>query len=100
MSAFYAEHPGKKVSFNAHIWTKSSFLGLSIGVYLIFLDLINTFLGVTNVGQGIVTLHEFGEEYVLTFPNGYGRSIMSTPWIELGGKVFLLFKKINSIKKF
>ena len=31
VSAFYAEHPNKKVSLNAHIWTKSSFLGLSIG---------------------------------------------------------------------
>jgi hypothetical protein len=33
ISAFYAEHPGKKISFGAHIWTKSSFLGLSIGVH-------------------------------------------------------------------
>ncbi|OZC06616.1 PH domain protein [Onchocerca flexuosa] len=73
VSAFYAEHPGKRVSFTGHIWTKSSFLGLSIGV--------------TNIGWGIVKLHDHNEEYVLTFPNGYGRSIMSTPWIELGGKV-------------
>ncbi|VDO41875.1 unnamed protein product, partial [Brugia timori] len=73
VSAFYAEHPAKRVSFTGHIWTKSSFLGLSIGV--------------TNIGWGTVKLHDYGEEYVLTFPNGYGRSIMSTPWIELGGKV-------------
>ncbi|VIO96079.1 Oxysterol binding protein, putative [Brugia malayi] len=73
VSAFYAEHPVKRVSFTGHIWTKSSFLGLSIGV--------------TNIGWGTVKLHDYGEEYVLTFPNGYGRSIMSTPWIELGGKV-------------
>lgn len=33
VSAFYAEHPGKKISLNAHIWTKSSFLGLSIGLF-------------------------------------------------------------------
>uniref|UniRef100_A0A1I8EHN7 Oxysterol-binding protein n=1 Tax=Wuchereria bancrofti TaxID=6293 RepID=A0A1I8EHN7_WUCBA len=72
VSAFYAEHPAKRVSFTGHIWTKSSFLGLSIGV--------------TNIGWGTVKLHDYGEEYVLTFPNGYGRSIMSTPWIELGGK--------------
>jgi hypothetical protein len=31
ISAFYAEHLGKKISLNAHIWTKSKFLGLSIG---------------------------------------------------------------------
>uniref|UniRef100_A0A914DLY0 Oxysterol-binding protein n=1 Tax=Acrobeloides nanus TaxID=290746 RepID=A0A914DLY0_9BILA len=73
VSAFYAEHPGKRVSFSAHIWTKSSFLGLSIGV--------------TNIGQGVVTLHDLNEKYVVTFPNGYGRSIMTTPWVELGGKI-------------
>ncbi|MCP9263503.1 Oxysterol-binding protein [Dirofilaria immitis] len=43
--------------------------------------------GVTNIGCGTVRLHNHDEEYVLTFPNGYGRSIMSIPWIELGGKV-------------
>uniref|UniRef100_A0A158R5I6 Oxysterol-binding protein n=1 Tax=Syphacia muris TaxID=451379 RepID=A0A158R5I6_9BILA len=73
VSAFYAEHPGKKISLNAHIWTKSSFLGLSIGV--------------TNVGWGCVKLYEHNEDYMVTFPNGYGRSIMGTPWFELGGKV-------------
>lgn len=31
ISAFYAEHPAKQISLSAHIWTKSSFLGLSIG---------------------------------------------------------------------
>ena len=31
ISAFYAEHLGKKISLNAHIWTKSKFLGLSVG---------------------------------------------------------------------
>uniref|UniRef100_A0A1I7WFS3 Uncharacterized protein n=1 Tax=Heterorhabditis bacteriophora TaxID=37862 RepID=A0A1I7WFS3_HETBA len=33
ISAFYAEHPGKRISFHAHIYTKSSFLGLSIGLF-------------------------------------------------------------------
>ncbi|VDM46320.1 unnamed protein product [Toxocara canis] len=73
ISAFYAELPSKKISLNAHIWTKSSFLGLSIGV--------------ANIGWATVKLHEFDEEYTVTFPSGYGRSIMSTPWVELGGKV-------------
>ncbi|VDM56426.1 unnamed protein product [Angiostrongylus costaricensis] len=72
VSAFYAEHPGKRISFNAHIYTKSSFLGLSIGV--------------ANIGSGTVTLHDRDEKYTVTFPSGYGRSIMSTPWVELGGK--------------
>uniref|UniRef100_A0A1I7ZN79 Oxysterol-binding protein n=1 Tax=Steinernema glaseri TaxID=37863 RepID=A0A1I7ZN79_9BILA len=79
ISAFYAEVPSKKISFNAHIWTKSSFLGLSIGV--------------ANIGQGVVKLHEFDEEYTMTFPSGYGRSIMSTPWVELGGKVDIRCEK-------
>lgn len=73
ISAFYAEHYNKKISFAAHVWTKSKFLGLSIGVH--------------NIGQGIVTLCDFNEEYILTFPNGYGRSILTVPWIELGGSV-------------
>jgi len=33
VSAFYAEHANKKIQFNGHIWTKSKFLGLSIGVH-------------------------------------------------------------------
>ncbi|CAK5066460.1 unnamed protein product [Meloidogyne enterolobii] len=73
ISAFYAEHPEAGVSFNGYIYTKSSFLGLSIGVH--------------HIGSGTVTLHKYGEQYVVTFPSAYGRSIMSTPWIELGGKV-------------
>lgn len=61
VSAFYAEHFNKKISFSAHVWTKSKFLGLSIGVH--------------NIGQGIVTLTDLNEEYILTFPNGYGRFV-------------------------
>lgn len=38
VSAFYAECYSKKIQFNAHIWTKSKFLGMSIGVH--------------NIGQG------------------------------------------------
>ena len=53
------------------MWTKSKYLGLSIGVH--------------NVGKGWVNLHTYGEEYVLTFPNGYANSIFTVPWIELGG---------------
>ncbi|CRK98250.1 CLUMA_CG011612, isoform A [Clunio marinus] len=73
ISAFYAEHQSKRISFSAHVWTKSKFLGLSIGVH--------------NIGQGVVTLCDLNEEYILTFPNGYGRSILTVPWIELGGNV-------------
>ncbi|MGH0176001.1 UNVERIFIED_CONTAM: hypothetical protein FKN15_076343 [Acipenser sinensis] len=59
ISAFYAECYSKKIQFNAHIWTKSKFLGMSIGVH--------------NIGQGCVSCLEYDEHYILTFPNGYGR---------------------------
>lgn len=73
ISAFYAECPGAGIQVDAHIWTKSKFLGLSIGVH--------------NIGQGAISLLKLGETYTVAFPNGYGRSIMTTPWIELAGKV-------------
>lgn len=73
ISAFYAEHVNKSITCTAHIWTKSKFLGLSIGVQ--------------NIGQATINVLKHNEEYVLTFPNGYGRSILRVPWIELGGSV-------------
>ena len=59
ISAFYAEHKSKKISFCGHIWTKSKFLGLSVCV--------------NNIGQGCVSLLDLDEEYILNFPSGYGR---------------------------
>uniref|UniRef100_A0A2I3G1Z6 Oxysterol-binding protein n=1 Tax=Nomascus leucogenys TaxID=61853 RepID=A0A2I3G1Z6_NOMLE len=72
ISAFYAECFNKKIQFNAHIWTKSKFLGMSTGVH--------------NIGQGCVSCLDYDEHYILTFPNGYGRSILTVPWVELGGE--------------
>ena len=63
----------KFISFLGHIWTKSKFLGLSIGV--------------NNIGIGSIYLLDEGEEYVCTFPSAYGRSILTVPWVELGGPV-------------
>ena len=40
-----------------------------------------------NIGQGTVNLLDHNEEYVVTFPSGFGRSILTVPWVELGGKV-------------
>eukprot|EP00123_Amoebidium_parasiticum_P009767 comp19697_c0_seq2/m.23411 comp19697_c0_seq2/g.23411 ORF comp19697_c0_seq2/g.23411 comp19697_c0_seq2/m.23411 type:complete len:291 (-) comp19697_c0_seq2:111-983(-) len=71
VSAFYVENLTTQVSLNAHIWTKSKFLGTSIGVSM--------------VGQGIITLHTHSEEYLVTFPSAYARSILTIPWVELGG---------------
>ncbi|XP_020843409.1 oxysterol-binding protein-related protein 9 isoform X4 [Phascolarctos cinereus] len=72
ISAFYAECFSRRIQFNAHIWTKSKFLGMSIGVH--------------NIGQGCVSCLDYDEHYILTFPNGYGRSILTVPWVELGGE--------------
>ncbi|XP_060083643.1 oxysterol-binding protein-related protein 9-like isoform X3 [Ylistrum balloti] len=79
ISAFYAEHYNKRISLDGYIWTKSKFLGLSIGVHMI--------------GQAVVSLIDHDEEYVITFPNGYGRSILTVPWVELGGKVTITCAK-------
>jgi len=73
ISAFYAENYKKRISVDGYIWTKSKFLGLSIGVHMI--------------GQAIISVLDYDEHYTVTFPNGYGRSILTVPWIELGGKV-------------
>uniref|UniRef100_A0A5K3EKR4 Oxysterol-binding protein n=1 Tax=Mesocestoides corti TaxID=53468 RepID=A0A5K3EKR4_MESCO len=73
ISAFYAEYIPKRIQVSGHIWTKSKFLGLSIGVEM--------------VGNAtIVLLDRPGEEYVVTFPSAYGRNILSVPWVELGGQ--------------
>lgn len=36
---------------------------------------------------GVLSLLEHGEEYVFTLPSAYARSILTVPWVELGGKV-------------
>ncbi|XP_065197805.1 oxysterol-binding protein-related protein 9-like isoform X2 [Sycon ciliatum] len=79
VAAFYAEHPGKRVSCCAHIWTKSKFLGLSICAHL--------------VGEGTLTDHVHNETYRVTFPSAYARSILTTPWMEMGGKAEVTCEK-------
>jgi len=71
ISAFYAENKSKNVQFTAHIWTKSQFYGLSIGV--------------VNEGFGLLELLGLNETYRINFPEGYCRSILTVPWVELGG---------------
>ena len=61
------------MKLNASINTKSQFLGMSIGVSL--------------VGSLVLKLDQHNEEYTLTLPSCYARSILSNPWIELGDKV-------------
>ncbi|XP_077160693.1 oxysterol-binding protein-related protein 10 isoform X3 [Paroedura picta] len=73
VSCFYCECKEKKVCANVHVWTKSKFMGMSIGVSM--------------VGEGVLYLLEHGEEYIFTLPSAYARSILTIPWVELGGKV-------------
>lgn len=73
VSAFYAENKEKSISCCAHIYTKSKYLGLSVGVH--------------NIGKGVINLLKHNETYVCTFPSAYGRSILTVPWVELGGPV-------------
>ncbi|XP_066543480.1 oxysterol-binding protein-related protein 11 [Amia ocellicauda] len=73
VSGFYAECQERKMCVNTHVWTKSKFMGMSIGVSMI--------------GEGLLCLLEHGEEYTFTLPCAYARSILTVPWVELGGKV-------------
>ncbi|CAH2304969.1 oxysterol-binding -related 11 [Pelobates cultripes] len=73
VSGFYAECPERKMCVNTHVWTKSKFMGMSIGV--------------TMIGEGVLHLLEHSEEYTFTLPCAYARSILTVPWVELGGKV-------------
>nr|XP_051714872.1 oxysterol-binding protein-related protein 10 isoform X2 [Oryctolagus cuniculus] len=73
ISCFYCECKEKRLCVNTHVWTKSKFMGMSVGVSMI--------------GEGVLRLLEHGEEYVFTLPSAYARSILTIPWVELGGKV-------------
>ncbi|KAA0703549.1 Oxysterol-binding protein-related protein 10 [Triplophysa tibetana] len=73
ISGFYCECEERRICVNTHVWTKSKFMGMSIGVSM--------------VGEGALHLLEHGEEYVFTLPSAYARSILTVPWVELGGKV-------------
>ncbi|XP_029359577.1 oxysterol-binding protein-related protein 10-like [Echeneis naucrates] len=75
VSGFYCECKEKRMCVNTHVWTKSKFMGMSIGVSM--------------VGEGVLYLLEHNEEYVFTLPCAYARSILTVPWVELGGKVII-----------
>ncbi|XP_033105231.1 oxysterol-binding protein-related protein 11-like [Anneissia japonica] len=72
VTAFYTECPEKRIRMNAWIWTKSKFMGMSVGVVM--------------VGDGNIHLLEHNENYTLTFPSAFGRSILTVPWMELRNK--------------
>ncbi|XP_056438378.1 oxysterol-binding protein-related protein 10-like isoform X2 [Gadus chalcogrammus] len=73
VSGFYCECRERNMCVNAHVWTKSKFMGMSIGVSM--------------VGEGVLSLLDHDEDYVFTLPSAFARSILTVPWVELGGKV-------------
>ena len=79
ISAFYAEHYNKRIQLDGYTWTKSKFLGMHIGVHM--------------VGKTVLSLLDLDEEYVMTFPSAYGRSILTVPWFEIGGQVAITCAK-------
>lgn len=79
VSGFYCECKERGMCVNAHVWTKSKFMGMSVGVSMI--------------GEGVLHLLEHEEQYVFTLPCAYARSILTVPWVELGGKVSICCAK-------
>lgn len=45
------------------------------------------------IGKAVLSLLDFDEEYVATFPSAYGRSILTVPWFEMGGPVTVVCNK-------
>ncbi|XP_064601309.1 oxysterol-binding protein-related protein 11-like, partial [Liolophura sinensis] len=81
ISAFYFECPEKQMCMNASIYTKSKFMGMSIGLVM--------------VGKISLRLLEHDEEYVFGLPSVYARSILTVPWVELGDKIHISCQKTN-----
>ncbi|KAF6035978.1 hypothetical protein EB796_005717 [Bugula neritina] len=79
VSAFHIACPEKQIHMTGSFWTKSKFMGMSIGV--------------TLIGNLRLFLPEYKEEYVLTLPSAYARSILTYPWVELGDKCSIACKQ-------
>ncbi|KAF2977983.1 hypothetical protein EK904_011496 [Melospiza melodia maxima] len=81
ISAFYAECFSKRIQFNAHIWTKSKFLGMSIGVH--------------NIGQGISP----NDKKPFCSIEGEWNGVMYAKYSTGENAVFIDTKKMPTIKK-
>ena len=82
VSGFYAECPSKKVCFNVHIWTKSKFYGMSIGV-------VNHGEGEENLDHTCIGNRELKQGTFLS----HGRK----PEINISHVVSLRFSKESSL---
>ncbi|OAF68520.1 hypothetical protein A3Q56_03768 [Intoshia linei] len=81
VSAFYAESCENHIYIEGHIWTKSKFYGLSVGVDLI--------------GGATIYLKEFNEHYKISFPSAFAKSILTVPTVEIGGDVKIVCQETN-----
>ncbi|XP_065844435.1 oxysterol-binding protein-related protein 11-like [Oscarella lobularis] len=79
ISALYSKCPSKRTQLNGHLWTKPKFLGMAVGVEL--------------DGEVCISLLEHDEDYIFTLPTIYVRSILTLPWVELGGLCKIVCKK-------
>lgn len=79
VSACYAIHHEQDISYQGHIWTKSKFYGLSVGVEMI--------------GPGVVKLSKLDEQYDFVYPSVVYRSILTIPWAEISGDTFISCNK-------
>ncbi|KAI3414219.1 hypothetical protein GPALN_011677 [Globodera pallida] len=83
ISAFHVDHREAGVSCTTYIHTKSSFSFPSS-------------ICAEMLGKATLKLHNHDDEtYTITFPTAYGRSILTTPFFELGGTVELRCDRTN-----
>ena len=45
------------------------------------------------VGKAVISLLDHDEEYIITFPSAYGKSILTVPWFEMGGLITITCPK-------
>ncbi|CAL8068706.1 unnamed protein product [Calicophoron daubneyi] len=74
ITALHIECPSYQMELDFSVHVKSKFGGMSISAAM--------------VGKNILRLGEHdNEEYHFSLPTAYARSILTTPWVELGDKV-------------
>ncbi len=78
-TAFYVECKEKQMKLNANLSIRSKYIDLSI-----FLELI---------GDLVLKLDKYSEEYIISLPNCHVRCLLTKPLIELNDKCFITCKQ-------
>jgi len=71
ISAFYVECPTSRIEASCYLQVVAKFRGFHIKA--------------KNIGALVLNLIDLGEEYVIHLPIGFGRALLSKPWVEAGG---------------